>query len=182
MYSKQGPFDTVTCPPTCTKWIQICILKKNPFSGYWTGGPPLNFQTKIIWEVYNWIHDFILGSGTTNIGLGSTGGTAQRIYLQKLQSGPHTKSDWVNKSVQLHMLTHFNGSTTDLYILTCVTKYTEINQADISSLNTVQILHWVTKLTQLSHLQNLLSKLQQAHRHDGLTACEPKWWICPKSK
>lgn len=73
------------------------------------------------------------------------------------------------------MLTHFNGSTTDLYILTCITKYTEISQADISSLKPVQILRWVTKLTQLSHLQNQLSKLHQAHRHDSLTLCERKW-------
>lgn len=45
------------------------------------------------------------------------------------------------------MLTHFNGSTTDLYILTRVSKYTETSQADTSSLKPVQILSWVTELS-----------------------------------
>lgn len=54
------------------------------------------------------------------------------------------------------MLTRFNGSTTDLYILTRVCKYTEIGQADIGSLKPVQIFSWDTELIQLSQLQNLL--------------------------
>lgn len=48
------------------------------------------------------------------------------------------------------MLTHFNGSTTDLYILTRVSKYTETSQADTSSLKPVQILSWVTELSQVN--------------------------------
>lgn len=54
------------------------------------------------------------------------------------------------------MLTHFNGSTTDLYILTRARKYTEISQADTGSLKPVQIFSWDTKLIQLSQLQSLL--------------------------
>lgn len=84
------------------------------------------------------------------------GGIVQRISLKKQQSGPHTELDCFNKSVQLHMLTHFNGSTTDLYILTRVCKYTEISQADTGSLKPAQIFSWDTKLIQLSQLQNLL--------------------------
>lgn len=91
-----------------------------------------------------------------------TGGVAQRISLRKLKSGPHTKLDCFNKSVQLHMLTHFNGSTTDLCILTHVSKYTEISQADISSLKPVQIFSGDTTFTQLSQLQNLLWKVNKA--------------------
>lgn len=74
---------------------------------------------------------------------GAQGGAS----LQKLKSGPHTMPDWVNKSVQLCMLTHFNGSTTDLYILTRVSKYTEKSQADRGSLKPVQILSSVTELS-----------------------------------
>lgn len=90
------------------------------------------------------------------------GGAVQRISLRKLKSGPHTKLDCFNKSVQLHMLTLFNGSTTDLYILTRVSKYTEISQADISSLKPVQIFSWDTKLIQLSQLQNITLKSKQS--------------------
>lgn len=54
------------------------------------------------------------------------------------------------------MLTHFNGSTTDLCILTHVSKHKDISQADISSLKPVQIFSGDTKFTQLSQLQNLL--------------------------
>lgn len=61
------------------------------------------------------------------------------------------------------MLTHFNGSTTDLYILTLVSKYTETSQADISSLKPVQVFSWETKLiyfsfkTTLKYKQNIAS-------------------------
>lgn len=84
------------------------------------------------------------------------GGVVQKIPLKKQQSGPHRELDCFNKSVQLHMLTRFNGSATDLYILTRVCKYTEIGQADIGSLKPVQIFSWDTELIQLSQLQNLL--------------------------
>lgn len=57
-----------------------------------------------------------------------------------------------NKSDQVCIVTHFN----DLYILTRVSKYTEISQADISNLKPVQIFSQDTKLHQLSQLQNLL--------------------------
>lgn len=84
------------------------------------------------------------------------GGVVQRISSKKKQFAPHTELDWFNKSVQLHMVTHSNGSTTDLYILTHVRKYTEISPADTGSLKPVQIFGWDTKLTQLSQPQNLL--------------------------
>lgn len=84
------------------------------------------------------------------------GGVVQRISSKKKQFAPHTELDCFNKSVQLHMVTHSNGSTTDLYILTHVRKYTEISPADTGSLKPVQIFGWDTKLTQLSQPQNLL--------------------------
>lgn len=90
------------------------------------------------------------------------GGVVQRISLKKQQSGPHTELDCFNKSVQLHMLTRLYGSTTDLYILTRIRKYTEISHADTGSLKPVQIFSWDTELIQLSQLQNLLQKVNKA--------------------
>lgn len=61
------------------------------------------------------------------------------------------------------MLTHLNGSTTDLYILTRVSKYTEISQADISSLKPVQIFSWDTKLIKSASKPTLKSKQSVAN-------------------